>query len=125
MTAAYVFVDMEKNISRYAGAGHPPLLLWRASSQSASEVLENGMLLGLFREASYSFVEVPLEPGDKAILYTDGVLETRSPSEQEYGADLWKGFMESNMLSRRKGLQIRCLMSWRPGLNARRGRTGG
>lgn len=96
VTAAYVFVDMEKNILRYAGAGHPPLLLWRTSSQSASEVLENGMLLGLFLEASYSFVEVPLEPGDKAILYTDGVLETRSPSEQEYGADLLKGFMESN-----------------------------
>jgi sigma-B regulation protein RsbU (phosphoserine phosphatase) len=96
VTAAYVFVDMEKNILRYAGAGHPPLLLWRTSSQSASEVLENGMLLGLFPEASYSVVEVPLEPRDKAILYTDGVLETRSPSEQEYGADLLKGFMESN-----------------------------
>jgi sigma-B regulation protein RsbU (phosphoserine phosphatase) len=39
---------------------------------------------------------VPLESGDKAILYTDGILEARSSSEQEFGADLLKGFLESN-----------------------------
>ena len=26
VTAAYVFIDMENNILRYAGAGHPPLI---------------------------------------------------------------------------------------------------
>src|ERR1035438_1085414 len=48
VTAAYIFVDMDKNSMRYAGAGHPPLLLWQASAGGASEVLENGLLLGLF-----------------------------------------------------------------------------
>jgi sigma-B regulation protein RsbU (phosphoserine phosphatase) len=37
-----------------------------------------------------------VEPGDKAILYTDGIPETTSPSDQEFGADLFKGFLESN-----------------------------
>jgi phosphoserine phosphatase RsbU/P len=96
VTAAYVFVDMEKNSMTYAGAGHPPLLLWRTSKGSVSEVLENGLLLGLFPEATYSLVEIPLEAGDKAVLYTDGILETRSPSEQEFGLDVFKGFLESN-----------------------------
>jgi sigma-B regulation protein RsbU (phosphoserine phosphatase) len=96
VTAAYAFVDMEKNSLSYAGAGHPPLLLWRTATGSASEVLQNGLLLGLFPEASYSAVEVRVEPGDKAVLYTDGILETRSPSEQEFGIDLFKGFLDSN-----------------------------
>jgi phosphoserine phosphatase RsbU/P len=96
VTAAYVFVDMDKNSMSYAGAGHPPLLLWRKSIGSASEVLENGLLLGLFSDATYSVVELLVEPGDKAVLYTDGILETRSPSEQEFGPDLLKGFLESN-----------------------------
>jgi len=96
VTAAYVFVDMEKNSISYAGAGHPPLLLWRNATGSASEVLENGLLLGLFPEATYSVVEILVEPGDKAILYTDGILETTSPSEQEFGVDLFKEFLESN-----------------------------
>jgi phosphoserine phosphatase RsbU/P len=96
VTAAYVFVDMEKKSMSYAGAGHPPLLLWRASTGKASEVLQNGLLLGLFPEAIFSSVDVPVDPGDKLLLYTDGILETESPSEQEFGVDLFKGFLESN-----------------------------
>jgi phosphoserine phosphatase RsbU/P len=96
VTAIYVFVDMEKKSIRYAGAGHPPLLLWRTSTGSASEVLKNGLLLGLFPEETYSVAEVPVGPGDKAVLYTDGILEARSPSDQEFGMDLLKGFLESN-----------------------------
>ena len=95
-TAAYAFVDMEKKSIRYAAAGHPPLLLWRTSAGRASEVSENGLPLGLFPEATYSVVELPIEQGDKVVLYTDGVPETSSPSEQEFGADLLKGFLESN-----------------------------
>jgi sigma-B regulation protein RsbU (phosphoserine phosphatase) len=95
VTAVYVFVDLEKKSMSYAGAGHPPLLLWRTSTGSALEVVENGLLLGLFPEQTYSVVEVPVEPGDKAVLYTDGILETMSPSEQEFGLDLFKRFLES------------------------------
>jgi len=95
-TAAYVFVDMEKKSISYSAAGHPPLLLGRMSTGRASEVSANGLPLGLFPDTTYSVAEVPVEPGDKAILYTDGVLETESPSEQEFGADLLKGFLESN-----------------------------
>lgn len=95
-TAAYVFVDMEKQSMSYAAAGHPPLLLWRMSTGNAVEMLEDGLPLGLFPEAAYSVGEVPVEPGDKAILYTDGIPETTSPSEQEFGIDLFKGFLESN-----------------------------
>lgn len=96
VTGAYVFVDMEKNSIKYAGAGHPPLLLWRQSSAAASEILENGLLLGFFKDAPYSVVEVRVQPGDKAVLYTDGILETRSPSKEEFGPDLFKVFLESN-----------------------------
>jgi sigma-B regulation protein RsbU (phosphoserine phosphatase) len=96
VTGAYVFVDMDKNSIKYAGAGHPPLLLWRQSSAAASEVLENGLLLGFFKDAPYSVVEVCVQPGDKAVLYTDGILETRSPSKEEFGPDLFKVFLESN-----------------------------
>ena len=96
VTAIYVFVDMEKKSIRYAGAGHPPLLLWRTSTGSASEVVKNGLPLGLFPTETYSVAEVPVEPGGKAVLYTDAILEARSPSEQEFGMDLLKRFLESN-----------------------------
>ncbi len=100
VTAVYVFVDMEKKSMSYAGAGHPPVLLWRTSTQSASEVEENGFPLGLLPDATYSVGEIQVEPGDKAVLYTDGILETESPSEQEFGIDLFKGFLQSNHILR-------------------------
>lgn len=95
-TAVYVFVDMDRKSMSVAGAAHPPLLLWRASTESASEILENGLPLGLFAGGTYSATDIPIESGSKAALYTDGILETRSPSEQEFGLDLFKGFLESN-----------------------------
>ena len=85
VTAAYVFLDMKEKCIRYAGAGHPPLLLWRASTGRVSEVLENGLLLGLFPDATYSVAEVRMELGDKAVLFTDGVVETREP----FGPGIW------------------------------------
>lgn len=96
VTAAYLFVDMERSFMSYAGAGHPPLLLWQGRIGSASEVSENGLLLGHFPEETYSTVQVPVQPGDRAILYTDGILEARNLSEEMFGVDRFKEFLKDN-----------------------------
>ena len=96
VTAAYVFVDMEKNSISYAAAGHPPLLLWRASTGRASEVVQNGLLLGHFPEETYSALELPVGPGDKAVLYTDGILEASNRLDEMFGSDRLKQFLESH-----------------------------
>src|SRR6201997_17488 len=48
ITAAYLFVDMQKRMLTYAGAGHPPLLLWGGSAEGVRDVDENGLFLGKF-----------------------------------------------------------------------------
>jgi phosphoserine phosphatase RsbU/P len=96
VTAAYVFVDMEKNSMSYAGAGHPPLLVRHGSTGSTSEVSQNGLLLGHFPKEIYSSVQIPLEPGDTAILYTDGILETSDLSQEMLGVDRFKRFLEDD-----------------------------
>ena len=96
VTAAYVYVDLEKNIMNYGGAGHPPLLLWRKSTGSASELLENGLVMGQFEEATYDSLQISIEPGDRFFLYTDGILETANPAQEEFGTDRFMKFMETN-----------------------------
>ena len=96
VTAAYVFLDMEKNVLGYAAAAHPPMLLWRNSERSAIEVCENGVMLGPFPDQIYTAVELPVEPGDVAVLYTDGIMEARNSSGEEFGIDRSKKFLESN-----------------------------
>jgi sigma-B regulation protein RsbU (phosphoserine phosphatase) len=96
VTAAYVYVDLEKNLLRYAGAGHPPVLQWRNSTGKTAKVLENGLVLGMVEEAVYEALEFPLEPGDRYVLYTDGILEAANPSAEEFGADRFMRFIENN-----------------------------
>ncbi|MBV8071160.1 MAG: response regulator, partial [Acidobacteriaceae bacterium] len=57
VTAAYMYLDMVKRTLTYAGAGHPPLLVWGKSSSGVRDVLENGFFLGKFKIATYSSVE--------------------------------------------------------------------
>src|SRR6202012_6137372 len=85
VTAAYLFVDMQKRTLTYAGAGHPPLLLREGSSKRVRDVAENCLFLGRFPFATYSSVELPLNAGDRALLYTDGIPETANPPGREFG----------------------------------------
>jgi len=96
VTAAYLFLDLENSTVNYAGAAHPPLLLWRKKSGSATEVLENGLMLGLFPDSTYSAITLPLEGGDRIVLFTDGIVEARNPSGEELGMDRLKRFVEEN-----------------------------
>jgi serine phosphatase RsbU (regulator of sigma subunit) len=96
VTAAYVFVDMERKLMTYAGAGHPPLLFSRKSTGKVSAVSENGLFLGMFPEATYSSLELPVQAEDRVVLYTDGIPETTNPSEQEFGTARFINFMEKN-----------------------------
>jgi phosphoserine phosphatase RsbU/P len=93
VTAAYLFVDMAKRALTYAGAGHPPLLLWGRSSDGVRAVEENGLFLGKFEFATYSSVELPLQPGDWGLLYTDGISETTNPAGIEFGTERFREFL--------------------------------
>jgi phosphoserine phosphatase RsbU/P len=104
VTAAYVFVDLEKLVLRYAGAGHPPLL--HASRGNAHErnsgsreVEANGLMLGLFPEATYSSLEIQLDRGDRIVLYTDGILESMNPAREEFGKSRLKSFLDASASS--------------------------
>jgi serine phosphatase RsbU (regulator of sigma subunit) len=93
VTAAYAFIDMEKRTLKYGGAGHPPLLMWGISSEGVRDVQENGLFLGKFDFAAYSSVELPLAPGDWALLYTDGISETNNPTGIEFGTERFRQFL--------------------------------
>jgi len=96
VTAAYVYVDLENNRMRYGGAGHPPMLQWRNSTGKATQVLENGLVLGIIDETNYEALEFPLEPGDRYVLYTDGILEAANSAQEQFGADRLMSFMKNH-----------------------------
>ena len=119
VTVAYLFVDLEKNVVSYAGAGHPPVLFWRKREGMARELMENGLFLGPFAEATFSSIQVPLEAGDRWFLYTDGILEFKSPAGEEFGRDRLRQFIEANhTLSAERLLETLIGQLWRWGEQA-------
>ena len=66
-------------------AGHcPPLLIRRGTVTSVDAT---GLPVGIFCQEQYAASELQLELGDSLLIYTDGLTESRSPYDAEYGAD--------------------------------------
>lgn len=95
VTAVYLFIDMDKGAVNYAGAAHPPLLLWRAKSGRVVEYVENGLMLGPFPDSQYSVSSFSLEKGDRIVLFTDGVIEAKNSSASEFGVGRLREVLES------------------------------
>jgi serine phosphatase RsbU (regulator of sigma subunit)/putative methionine-R-sulfoxide reductase with GAF domain len=67
-----------------ASAGHPPALIRRhGGAVEAGET--TGPVVGIFEEATYGEQEVELEAGDLVFLYTDGLVDARSPGGGRLG----------------------------------------
>jgi sigma-B regulation protein RsbU (phosphoserine phosphatase) len=49
--------------------------------------LENGLMLGPFGDSPYSAGTLSLEPGDRVLLFTDGLLEVKNAAGREFGVD--------------------------------------
>jgi len=97
VTAAYLFVDLENPLLRYSAAGHPPLMLASRGAGKVREIEENGLMMGMFPEAAYSTVEIRLSPGDRCLLYTDGLFEAKNAAQEEFGKSRCKEFLETQL----------------------------
>ena len=96
VTAVCIFIDTDADTIRYAGAGHPPIILHRRTEQILNELSDDGMILGPFPEAEFTSTTVNLKSGDRLILYTDGIIETKNVSGSFYGDTAFKTFIETN-----------------------------
>ncbi len=72
---------------KYVNAGHPPGLLVHSGRIERLESSEALLHPALQRNTDTVPCEARLEPGDRLVLYTDGITETRSPAEEEFGAE--------------------------------------
>lgn len=68
---------------RYANAGHVPLL--HAKEGGIEEVYVGSPLLGMVEDASFSAVDFELNPGDRLLAFTDGLMEQENPSREAFG----------------------------------------
>lgn len=83
ITAAVVRVD--GRALHVAGGGHPPVLIYRAGTQRVDEIASTGPAIALLDDFSCRTIELTLEPGDIALLLTDGITEAFDARGDEVG----------------------------------------
>lgn len=83
-TAAYLFFNRSNQTFSYASAGHAPMIVIRAGG-GVELVKPRGTILGAFRGRSYESCELRMNPGDRILVYTDGVTESRNGKGEMLG----------------------------------------
>ena len=83
VTAAYLLIDTQNGKALYSAAGHPPLLRWREGKLERIE--SNGIVFGIIPEPDYPVCEMAIRPGDRFLLYTDGVIEPMNVRGDSFG----------------------------------------
>jgi sigma-B regulation protein RsbU (phosphoserine phosphatase) len=86
VTAFFAQIDCNRGALTYCNAGHFPPILLRADGH-ADLLQTGGPLLGALEGAEFQSGEQMLEPGDTLVAYSDGVLECRDTSGEEFGLE--------------------------------------
>lgn len=85
-TINYGYVDSRTQELTFSQAGHPsPVLIQRGKELAV--LGDGGSPVGLLPDAEYETLRMPFCPGDRLVLYSDGVIECTNPQSDHFGEE--------------------------------------
>jgi serine phosphatase RsbU (regulator of sigma subunit) len=75
----------DTGLLHYVSAGHETPLLRKGDHCLRLDA--KGPAMGLFQGATYELRDVQLDPGDVLVIFSDGIIDARSPSGDPFGMD--------------------------------------
>jgi len=100
VTAFFALLDPKNSTLTMANAGHTPLLICREVGNTIVQFQPRGLILGVMPDQKFKdgLVEetVPLYPGDRFLLFSDGVSELMNPVSEEFGMERLEMWMRGN-----------------------------
>lgn len=96
VTCFYAVIDIIKNKMHYVNAGHLPPMIVNAKTGVTKLQCDAGLPIGVMEDMEYTLEEYSIQPGEKILLYTDGVCEATNLSYEEYGDDRFMEVLEEN-----------------------------
>lgn len=78
-------LDLDTGVFTYANAGHEPPLLASPTGAEPVWVEGGGPLVGMFDRLGLSEQRLEVAPGDRLVLFTDGITDAASPAGERFG----------------------------------------
>ena len=104
MTLFFGIYNKKTSEFNYLSAGHYPVLLYRSSSNSWTELIRTDIPLGVLDNNSYQSVKsVKVKKNDIIIFFTDGVIDVMS-NDPDFGIEKIKNFVESCYMQKTKNI---------------------
>jgi PAS domain S-box-containing protein len=90
VTALCLIINVDGTVMSYARAGHPPLVLKHCKQGDLPATIQpKGLALGMLEGDTFSRlieeVTLPLDPGDRFLIFTDGLVEAMNSERKPYG----------------------------------------
>jgi serine phosphatase RsbU (regulator of sigma subunit) len=101
-------VDCSPSRLAFSNAGHNWPILMRANGEKLF-LERGGTLLGIMEGVRFEEGHAPLHPGDRVVLYTDGISEATNAAGEQFGEERLVNFVQSlprDMSARRVAEQI-------------------
>lgn len=83
VTMFFGLLDTETGLLRYVSGGHPSVLCL-SGGEVVAELFTGDPFLGAFEDVVFHEARTVLHPGQRLVLYTDGVTEARSPNGRDF-----------------------------------------
>lgn len=96
ITTFFIIYDNSRKEITFSNAGHTRALYYRASSNKVLGLDTHGYFIGISDDVGYEEKSLPVNPGDKILLYTDGISELRNNNNEEFGEQRLGRFMREH-----------------------------
>ncbi len=97
VTAIMAVLTIKTRQMTVCSAGHNPMVVYKEKAQKCGLLNPGGIALGFDKGPIFDRIlkesTITLEPGDRVVLYTDGVVEAMNVKHEEYGDDRFYQFV--------------------------------
>ncbi len=106
-TCYYSLIDTQNMTITMTKAGHHHPLFWKENSHGYTDIDCYGTGLGLMQRAEFGQVDMKLEPGDKILYYTDGIIEQKNAETKMYSENRLRSVFRELIVSGEKKILAR------------------
>ncbi len=93
-------LDFDANQLTYSVAGHlPPYLYHFTENRMENLDTERGLPLGIKEDPEYQEITVSFQPGDRLLLFTDGIIEAHNDHKESFGENRLEQIIFNNVES--------------------------